>query len=191
MIAETTPAQTIGIDLADAISGVSLSETGNTTGETFTVTLSDSNGVLSTNSRLGGDGTIKRQRHFGTTLTIAGSLSQVNSDLATLLDTDSTAGTDTITLTATDSFGNTRQPQTIDVTVAGLPVIAAMTAQTIGVGQAAAIIGVNVSETGATTGETFTVTLNDSTGVLSATGGDGRQRRHDRPDHSPVSRWRR
>ena len=40
-----------------------------------------------------------------TSLSISGSLSQVNSDLATLTDTDGTTASDTITLNATDSFG--------------------------------------------------------------------------------------
>ena len=44
-------------------------------------------------------------------LTITGSLAQVNTDLATLRDTDSTAGADTITVNATDSFGNSAQKQ--------------------------------------------------------------------------------
>ncbi len=40
----------------------------------------------------------------GTSLTITGSLSDVNSDLATLTDTNGTAGPDPITLAATDSL---------------------------------------------------------------------------------------
>jgi hypothetical protein len=105
-----------------------------------------------------------------TSLTIAGSLSQVNSDLATLQDTNDTAGSDAITLNATDSFGNSASQQTIAVTVNGLPVITPAAAQTIGVGQAAAIAGVSLSESGDTTGETFTVTLTDAHGLLSASG---------------------
>ena len=126
----------------------------------------------------------------GTTLTISGTLSQVNDDLATLQDKDGTAtsGTpETITLTATDSFGNSSASpaQTIDVTVAGLPSIAVTTpTQTIGVDQTHAITGVSLSESGNTTGETFTVTLSDTSGVLSttATGGTVSSPR-DYPDH--------
>ena len=51
-----------------------------------------------------------------TKLTITGSLSQVNGELATLTDTDGTVGSDTITLSASDSFGNQSAPQTIAVT---------------------------------------------------------------------------
>ena len=112
-IAETTPSQTIGVNQTAAITGVSLSESGNTAGETFTVTLKDSNGVLSATDTGGVGNTVSSP---GTTLTISGSLSEVNADLATLKDTDSTAtppGTpETITLSATDSFGNIATPQT-------------------------------------------------------------------------------
>ena len=107
-----------------------------------------------------------------------------------LQDKDSTAtsGTpETITLTATDSFGNSSASpaQTIDVTVAGLPSIAVTTpTQTIGVDQTHAITGVSLSESGNTTGETFTVTLSDT--IRRAV--DDRYRRHgvrprDYPDH--------
>ncbi|MGD1212983.1 MAG: hypothetical protein ABR973_16735 [Candidatus Acidiferrales bacterium] len=157
-------AQTLGVGEATAISGVSLSESGNTTGETFTVTLTDSTGVLAASG-----GTWDSADH---TLTISGvSLSQVNSDLATLTDTDGTTGTDNITLTALDSLGNSAAPESIDVTANGVPVIAVPGAQTLGVGEATAISGVSLSESGSTNGETFTVTLTDSTGVLAASGG--------------------
>ena len=41
----------------------------------------------------------------------------MNAELATLTDTDGTSGSDTITLTAKDSFNNQAAPQTIAVTV--------------------------------------------------------------------------
>ena len=57
---------------ATRITGVSLSETGNTAGETFTVTLTDTHGDLSaTGTGVSGAGT--------TGLKITGSLTQVNS----------------------------------------------------------------------------------------------------------------
>ena len=40
----------------------------------------------------------------------------MNSDLGTLTDTDDTTGSDTITVNAKDSFGNSATPQTIAVT---------------------------------------------------------------------------
>src|SRR6185437_8642834 len=112
-------AQVLGTGKPAALPGVSLSETGNTIGETFTVTLSDTSGLLSTT---GAAGTITGAS--STSLTISGTLAQVNTDLAGLHDTDGTAGSDPITLNASDSFGNAATQQQIAVTVNGLPVIA-------------------------------------------------------------------
>ena len=117
VIAVTTPTQTIGIGQQESITGVSLSESGATGTEIFTVTLSDSNGVLSATDTGGAGNTVSSP---GTTLTISGTLSEVNADLATLKDTDTTAGFDNITVTATDSFGNSATPATIAVTVPAL-----------------------------------------------------------------------
>ena len=171
----TTPAQTIGITQADMITGVSVTESGNTTGETFTATLSDITGVLSATATGGGD-TVSSS-NSGHTLTIIGTLDQVNADLKTLTDTNGTAGTtDPITLKATDGFNNTTTQQ-IAVTVNGAPVLGVPGPQTFDVNEATAITGVSVTESGNTTGETFTVTLSDTHGVLSAntslTGGGG------------------
>ena len=160
-------AQTVGVDKVAAISGVSVSETGNTgSPESFTVTVSDANGDLSATGATAGNGT--------NSLTITGSLSAVNTALATLTDTDATTGPDLISVNATDSFGNAASAKTIAVTVNGLPVIAVPGAQTVGVGKAAAITGVSVSETGNSGApETFTVTVSDAIGELSATGATG------------------
>ena len=82
---------TVALNQATKITGVSLSENGSTSDESFTVTLSDGHGKLSaTTSAEGGGGSISGS---GTTsLTITGSLSQVNADLATLSDTDPSSG---------------------------------------------------------------------------------------------------
>ena len=58
VIAVPTPPQTLVINTAGAISGVSVSETDGTSGEIFTVTLSDNHGVLSANTSADG-----RRRH--------------------------------------------------------------------------------------------------------------------------------
>ena len=75
-------------DEATPIPGVSISETGDTNTETFTVVLIDDNGdgdLSASGSGVYGNGT--------TSLTVVGSLAQVNNDLATLKDTDATGGT--------------------------------------------------------------------------------------------------
>ena len=126
--------------------------------------------MLSANtSGAGGGGTITGS---GTAdLVITGTLSQVNADLGTLKDTDNSAGPDTITLTASDSFGNAATPATVAVTASVTPVITVPGAQTLGINQLTAISGISLAESGATGSETFTVTLVDSNGQLSATGG--------------------
>jgi hypothetical protein len=156
-------AATVGVGQAGAISGVSISESNTTAGETFTVTLADSNGLLTaTGSGVSGSGTTSRS--------ISGSLAQVSSDLATLGDTDGTAGSDTITINASDSNGGTATPASIAVTVNGLPTIAVPTTAAVAQNQASAISGLSLSESGDTAGESFTVTLSDANGDLSATG---------------------
>ena len=91
--------------------------------------LNDSTGLLSATV---GDDRRRHDRpdHPGVSLTT------LNSDLASLRDTNGRAGPDNITVNVSDSFGNIAT-QTIDVTVAAAPAIAAASAQTIGVGQAA------------------------------------------------------
>ena len=101
---------------------------------------------------------------------MTGSLTQVNSDLTTLQDLEAAAGSDTIHITATDSFGNSAAAKDVAVTVNGLPVLATPASEVFGQGQASAVSGVTLSETGNTAGETFTVTLADTAGNLSATG---------------------
>src|SRR6185437_10279937 len=162
-------ATTIGVGQAAAIAGPSLSESGDTSGETFTVTVADTDGALSVSGAGGGAVT----GNGSNSLSISGTLSEVNAALATLSDADTTAGTDTITFNAVDVFGNTALQQTTAITVNGDPVVTAGAATTIGVGQAAAIAGPSLSESGDTSGETFTVTVADTDGALSVSGAGG------------------
>jgi hypothetical protein len=73
---------TVGVDQATAVMGVLLPESGNTNGESFTVTVSDTAGLLTAS---GSEAAIS---WTGTTnLTISGALAQVNAALATLTET--------------------------------------------------------------------------------------------------------
>jgi hypothetical protein len=101
---------TVTENSATAIGGVSLAEASNVAGETFTVVLTDTNGVL--NSTAGGT-----QSNSGHTLTITGSLGTVNTDLAALTDDDASTAADTITVNASDSLGNNAAKASIAVTV--------------------------------------------------------------------------
>src|SRR5208282_4752383 len=160
----TAPAAaTVGVGQPGAIAGVSIAESPTTSGETFTATLADTHGLLAaTGTGVSGSGT--------TSLTITGSLAQVDSDLATLTDTDATTPSDTIALNASDSNGGKATAATIAVTVNGLPVIAAPASATVAQNQASAISGISLSESGNTASESFTVTLADANGKLSASG---------------------
>ncbi len=107
----------------------------------------------------------------GTTdLTVTGSLAQVNADLATLTDVNGTAGSDPITISAVDSFGNAAAGKAIAVTVNGAPAITAPSIWTTALSQASPLNGVGVTESGNPSGDSFTVTVSDTTGLLSATG---------------------
>ena len=154
---------TLGQGRATLIAGISVTEAGDTAGETFTAVITDAKGLLSASGGgVSGSGT--------TRLTITGSLDQLDADLATLTDTSGSAGTDTIRIAVTDSLGGQAAPGAIAVTTNGAPKIAAPSSVRVLQGEATAVSGVVVSESGDTEGETFTVTLAEVAGQLSATG---------------------
>ena len=159
-------AETIGVGKAALIPGGSLTESGTTAGETFTVIVADTDGLLTVTP-----GSAGVSNNDSKSVTITGSLGAVSTALGTLSDTDSTPGTDTITVNATDGFGNVATQTTTTITVNGDPVITAPTAETIGVGKAALIPGGSLTESGTTAGETFTVIVADTDGLLTVTPG--------------------
>jgi hypothetical protein len=159
-----TPAsETLTSGVAKAVAGVKLSEVDTTAGETFTVKLGDAKGLLTaTGAGVTGSGTRR--------LIITGVLAKVNAALATLKDVASTAGSNAIEVTATDSNGGAATAAKIAVAVSGKPAISAPASVALSAGVARSITGLRVTEADATTGETFTVTLTDTSGVLTATG---------------------
>ncbi len=150
--------------IAKAVPGVSISDADNSvSNETFTVTVSDAVGLLSaTGTGVSGSGTTK--------LTITGSLAQVNADLATLMDTEGTPGSDTIKVTANDGRGGVAQNQTIALTISGAPSLTAPTSLVLGQGQTTTISGLSLAEVDTTSGEMFTVTVKDATGIFTDSG---------------------
>ncbi len=100
------------VGLATPIRGVSVSETGATASETFTVTVSDYYGNLGVHSgsgaSLSGAGTNE--------LTLVGSLGQVNAALSGIDDTLGSDTGDWIQVTVEDSFGQSAGPQWISLT---------------------------------------------------------------------------
>jgi hypothetical protein len=164
--------QSLTLGTQTSISGVSVTEANNVTGETFTVTLSDNNGTLSAT-----DGTWNATNH---TLTLSGlSLTTLNSDLATLKDTDSTSGSDTITVNATDSFGNAATQQTIAVNASSsTPTGFTFTpdAATLGNLENAGFLTKNVqigtfTESGGNAGDTYTFTIGGAGSNFKASAG--------------------
>jgi hypothetical protein len=84
--------------------------------ERITVSLTDSYGLLSaTPHAAGGGGTISGDST--TRLTIAGTLAQVNADLTTLTDKETSSKPDKIVVNASDDRGGSALPQTILVSV--------------------------------------------------------------------------
>ncbi len=158
-----------------ALSGISgVSITDSDIGATVTATLIDNAGLLAADTNAtGGGGTITGS---GTVLLmIVGTLAQVNADLGTLSDTDSTLAADTITIDASDSIGATATPATIAVSVNVPLVITAPPSVLVQQSLSSAVAGVSVADADA--GATITVTLGDTNGLLSAntgaTGGGG------------------
>jgi len=169
----TSTTAVVGVGKASSINGVSITEAGDTTGDTFTVTASDTNGDLSASNA--GGATVTQVS--STEVKIVGSLNQVNLALGTLTDTDASMASDTIVVTASDTNGDSAVPADMGVTVNGLPVITTPVNRvslevdeptTIQGYNAAftAIIPISIAESGNTTGEQFTVDVTDSDGTI-------------------------
>ena len=165
-------AQTETAGVSAAVPGVSVSDAdAGSAGETITVTLTDSAGLLSaTGAGVTGSGT--------RTLTVTGAIAAVNSALGTLGILENAAGGDTITVAANDGRGGTAS-RSIGVTTAAVvtnapPVTTVPGAQTETAGVTAALAGISVADSDAgTAGETITVLLTDATGRLSASNAGG------------------
>jgi hypothetical protein len=108
----TTPSIVVApAGLSTSVPGLKVSETGNTAGEFFVLTLSGATGLLSASA-----GGLVATGNGTNQLTISGSLDQVNAQLASLTITETTVGPDTITGRVGDGFGNGSGPFAIPVT---------------------------------------------------------------------------
>ena len=141
-----------GVSIADANSGVSIA-----------VGLSDNAGLLSANaSAIGGGGTIVGAG--STSLTITGTLAQVNADLLSLSDTDATSSPDDIIVSASDSDGGVATPAFVTVTVAPTVTIAPVDSDNVinyAEANAAAGVALSGTVTGLAAGATFAVAVAD------------------------------
>jgi beta-glucanase (GH16 family) len=152
-----------------ALAGVTVTDTQSS--GVFTVVLSDSTGLLKTSVTSG----VTEAGENSTTVTLTGALAALNTNLATLTYQGSAAGTDQLSVSATDATGNNVVANTA-VTVTAAPVVAKpvanipATLSTVA-GATSALAGVTVTDAQAS--GVFTVVLSDSTGLLktSATSG--------------------
>ena len=132
--------------------------------------ISDANGALSASTLVaGGGGTIVNSG--ANTLTISGTLDQVNADLTTLTDTNTSTAPDLLFMLASNSNGENAPVVLVDVTVNGAPTITTPSDVRAPAGLATPVPLMKVSETGNTAGEVFVVILSDVNGLLSATFG--------------------
>jgi hypothetical protein len=172
----TSDTANVTTGVVDVIPGVSISEAGDTTGDIFTVTLTDTYGKLVvTNEGETDTGEITNS------LTLVGSLTEVNAALATLTDVDDTSGSDTITINASDTNGGHAIQQEISVTATApvvlTPVITTPVNRVVvdvdmpGTLQGynadfTAIVPISISEANSTAGEEFSVFVSDSDGKI-------------------------
>ena len=166
----TAPSAAIlGVNQPGSLGSISLAENPTTPGETFSIVISDVNGALSASTLVpGGGGTIVNSG--ANTLTISGTLDQVNADLTTLTDTDPSATSDSIFMLASTSNGGSAIAL-MDLAVNGAPTITTPSDVRAPAGLATPVPLMKVSETGNTAGEFFVVILSDVNGLLSATFG--------------------
>lgn len=154
------------------LGALSITDTGATSPSTVTVTVTDSTGKLGLYRGLWlQDARFSSDDH---TLTLTGSLQQVDQGLGALAYLASASGTDTVAVSATDSAGNVGtgtlavavQAATPAAGVAGtitVSIPATLSAQS---GSPLAISGLSVADTGAGTSTTVTATITDTLGQL-------------------------
>jgi VCBS repeat-containing protein len=149
--------------IATPISGISVADAdASTAGEIITVVLSDSTGLLTA--------TVAGVTESGTTLTISGTLAQVNADLGTLSLKESAPGSDAIDVATSDGRGG-NDDHKIAVSTNSPPVTTVPAFQLTQQGIATRVSGLSVADSDANTaGETITVVLSDTNGLLAATG---------------------
>jgi autotransporter passenger strand-loop-strand repeat protein len=147
------------------VAGISIAEKNAHPFESYTVTVADANGLLSAS----GAGGAVVTAPGSTSVTVTGSLKQVNAALKTLTDTDHVAGSESLTINATDSLDDSATPALVAVTV-GAPIVSIPRSPTLTTGKATHLGGISLKETGASPTASFTLTLTDTNGILSATG---------------------
>ena len=173
----TAPAGvTLAAGTTQALTGVTVADS--QAGGAFTVTVSDSFGLLNTTPVSG----VAAQGQGSTSLKLAGSLAAIGADLASLTyRAGSATGSDWLWVSAADANGNqgighsvvTITPQIVapPPLVPAIPVVTAPAAMTLAAGTTQALAGISVMD--GQTGGTFTIKVSDSTGILHTTSVSG------------------
>jgi hypothetical protein len=134
-------------------------------GETITVEISDSEGIL-TASALGAGDTVSGS---GTTqLSISGTIAEVNADLPTVVYSNPAAGTDGVDISISDGRGGSSGGQ-IAIKIDAPPVTTVPSGPfLLQAGQATAIPGISIADPDGPIAGSEVVLLSDTTGLLAA-----------------------
>jgi hypothetical protein len=161
----TTPASlTLDTGTTNTLTGVSVA--GGQTSDVLTVRVSDSIGLLAAASVAG----VTTQGEGSTTLTLTGSLAAINQELLVLTyQAGANAGTDWLCVSANDANGGQGVSPTVvtvaPLPVAPLPVITTPASLTLVEGATRVLSGVSVTDSQAS--GTFSVSVSDTSGLLS------------------------
>jgi beta-glucanase (GH16 family) len=169
-----TPVVTVPTSLSltagasQALTGISVADSQGS--GTFTVTLSDSKGLLGTSPISG----VTAQGEDTTALTLTGSLAAINTDLTYQAGT--TAGADSISVSASVASGGAgsgvgKGSVAVTVTAPVLPVVTTQAVVTMDAGTTRAVTGVSVADS--QPGGIFTIRVSDSTGLLQTAAASG------------------
>ncbi|MFZ1961963.1 MAG: choice-of-anchor D domain-containing protein, partial [Roseiarcus sp.] len=164
VVSETAPATlTATADAATAISNVSVTDA-DAGSDTFATVVTANTGVVSAS----GAGVSNSGTH---SLTIEGTLAQVDSALATLVYSNANAGSDTVTVTTSDLANQSSATKSISVTINSADVVSETAPATLSAtaGAATAISGVSVTDAGAGS-DTIATVVTANTGIVTASG---------------------
>ena len=161
----TTSVKTIQINKATILTGLTITDT-SAGSSTLSVTISDTNGTLSaTGAKASAD---------GKSITLSGTLAAINAALVTLTDTNTTLGSDTLTIAVKDTGTGLSSSTSTTITVANPPAITVPgSTQTIVSNKASTISGLSITYTAATSTTEIEVVLSDRNGLLNATAPTG------------------
>jgi len=153
-------AKTIAAGQTSPIPGISVTDA-SAGSSNLTLTISNAHGVLSAS----GSTPVS-----GNTIKLTGTLSAINTALASLTDNNTTLGPDNLTMTITDTGSGLSSTSIEPITVANVPTIAVITQTIADIGENK-ITGLTIADPAVTTTSKtiLTVVIKDNFGLLNAT----------------------